>query len=58
MFYLPDQDEWQAAVGRMSRAGFEPVSSYNPYWSINGATFEDADGYRAVLQRGLWREAA
>ena len=43
---------------RMRRAGFEPVPSYNPYWDIMGATFEDADGYRVVFQRAPWQDAA
>ncbi len=58
VFYLPEREEWEAAVSRMRRAGFEPVPSYNPYWDIAGATFEDADGYRVVLQRALWQETA
>ena len=31
-----------------------PVTSFNPYWEISGQTFEDADGYRIVLQNGTW----
>lgn len=58
VFYLPGRDEWEAAVARMRRAGFEPVPSYNPYWDIMGATFEDADGYRVVFQRAPWQDAA
>lgn len=54
VFYLPDQDAWQAAVDRMSQAGFVPVPSFNPYWDRDGATFEDPDGYRTVLQKGEW----
>ena len=42
----------------MRSAGFEPVPSYNPYWDIMGATFEDADGYRVVFQRAPWQDAA
>ena len=30
VFYLPDSDEWRAAVQRMQAAGFEPVPAYNP----------------------------
>lgn len=53
-FYIPDLDEWRAAVERMRQAGFEPVASFNPYWDREGATFEDPDGYRVVLQRASW----
>ena len=54
VFYLPDPVDWQQAVDRMARHGCEPVESYNPYWSEKGKTFEDADGYRIVLQQGSW----
>ena len=58
VFYLPEREDWEAAVSRMRSAGFEPVPSYNPYWDIMGATFEDADGYRVVFQRAPWQDAA
>lgn len=50
VFYLRDESQWQAAVDRMIAAGYEPVSSFNPYWDRAGRTFEDPDGYRVVLQ--------
>lgn len=55
VFYLPDSVEWRQAVERMIANGFEPVKSHNPYWDMNGKTFEDADGYRVVLQQAGWR---
>jgi len=57
VFYLPDREEWSTAVARMRSAGFESVPSYNPYWDKQGVTFEDADGYRVVLQHAAWRDA-
>jgi hypothetical protein len=54
VFYLPELRRWQAAVDRMSSAGFQPVPSFNPYWDQNGRTFEDPDGYRVVLQHTTW----
>jgi catechol 2,3-dioxygenase-like lactoylglutathione lyase family enzyme len=54
VFYLPDAAEWEAAVTRMSAAGFERVKSFNPWWEQVGATFADGDGYRVVLQRAAW----
>ncbi|MFB2876159.1 VOC family protein [Floridanema aerugineum] len=54
VFYLPNQLEWQQAVERMKKTGYEPVISYNPYWDNNGVTFEDPDGYRVVLQNADW----
>jgi catechol 2,3-dioxygenase-like lactoylglutathione lyase family enzyme len=56
VFYLPDADEWNAAVQRMRDAGFEPVASFNPYWDREGVTFEDPDGYRVVLQNAAWKD--
>ena len=54
VFYLPDREIWTSAVERMKHAGYSPVMSFNPYWDRDGATFEDPDGYRIVLQHALW----
>jgi len=54
VFYIPDEDEWHQICENMEIAGFIPVSSFNPYWELNGRTFEDIDGYRIVLQNGTW----
>ena len=54
VFYLPDIDQWNAAIERMRSCGYEPVESFNPYWDKQGKTFEDADGYRVVLQNAKW----
>jgi catechol 2,3-dioxygenase-like lactoylglutathione lyase family enzyme len=54
VFYMPDEEEWRAAVARMRSAGFDPVPAFNPYWDREGVTFEDPDGYRVVLQRTAW----
>jgi len=54
VFYLPDQEEWEASGARMLAAGFQRVPSYNPYWEAQGQTFEDLDGYRVVLQNAAW----
>ena len=54
VFYLPDDGEYQRVVARMAAAGFSPVASFNPYWDEWGVTFEDPDGYRAVLAHRGW----
>ncbi len=54
VFYLPDEQAWQAAVAHMKSQGHEPVPSNNPYWDRRGKTFEDPDGYRVVLQNAAW----
>ena len=50
VFYYPDKMNWSDRCDKMDKAGFKSVSSYNPYWDINGRTFEDLDGYRVVIQ--------
>ncbi|MGH6795024.1 MAG: VOC family protein [Methylocella sp.] len=54
VFYLPNANEWEAAVQRMRDVGFDPVPASNPYWDREGATFEDPDSYRIVLQQAAW----
>jgi heme-degrading monooxygenase HmoA len=56
VFYLPDADDFAAAVARLTAAGHAPVASFNPYWDVAGKTFEDPDGYRVVLQHAAWPE--
>ena len=50
VFYVPRRDEWRRACANLWAAGFRPVASFNPYWERRGRTFEDADGYRVVLE--------
>lgn len=54
VFYLPDKEEWKSAVARMEATGYGAVKAFNPYWEMNGKTFEDPDGYRVVLQNASW----
>jgi len=54
VFYISEQTEWELTSTRMSSAGFERVQAYNRYWDREGATFEDLDGYRVVLQNASW----
>lgn len=54
VFYLPEKEEWEAAIGRIESAGGKRVRSENPYWDLEGITFEDPDGYRVVLQNAGW----
>ena len=55
IFYIPDQQAWADAGGKILRAGFNSVTSCNPYWDVRGSTFEDVDGYRVVLQNSEWK---
>lgn len=54
VFYIPDASLCEEAVLRMEAHGYQAVPSYNPYWDETGKTFEDADGYRVVLQNASW----
>ena len=54
IFYLPEQDIWEAAVARMQAHGYLPVPAHNAYWDQQGLTFADPDGYRVVLQQADW----
>jgi len=54
VFYEPDREKWTKMCQSMDEAGFKQVTSFNPYWELNGRTFEDNDGYRIVLQNDGW----
>ena len=54
VFYYPHESEWRLACGKMEAAGFEAVTSLNPYWDVRGRTYQDCDGYRIVLQQERW----
>ena len=58
VLYVPREAEWQAMCNSVLAAGFKQVASFNPYWEVRGKTFEDADGYRIVLQCDEWRPFA
>jgi hypothetical protein len=36
VFYVPDQEEWQATCDRLIEHGFICVRSLNPYWDVSG----------------------
>lgn len=54
VFYVPDKNDWEAGCAQMLSAGFREAQSCNPYWDLQGRTFEDIDGYRVVLQNAAW----
>ncbi len=55
IFYIPDPQAWKGAVQRMRDCGYLPLPALNPYWDVRGATFDDPDGYRVVLQNASWK---
>jgi len=50
VLYIPEKAEWDTVYRKIVAAGFRRAESFNPYWDSSGATFEDNDGYRVVLQ--------
>ena len=54
VFYIADGRQWEHRCAQMIAAGFRDVPSHNPYWDVDGRTFEDIDGYRVVLQNAHW----
>lgn len=54
VLYHPSKSQWDLACAQMKAAGFQIVGSFNPYWNARGRTYQDADGYRVVLQHALW----
>ena len=54
VLYLPDRGDWQRRCEALRAAGFREVASFNPYWQRDGRSFEDADGYRIVIQCAAW----
>lgn len=55
VFYIPEKKELENLIGKMSQLGYHPVKSQNPYWDLNGKTFEDVDKYRVVLYHSIWK---
>ena len=58
VFYIPDLSEWESRCAAMVTAGFKEVKSFNPYWDMNGKTFQDLDGYRIVIQNDSWSNSS
>lgn len=54
IWYVPNITNNQYLTEKLINAGFIQVKSYNPYWDLNGKTFEDCDGYRIVLSLDDW----
>jgi hypothetical protein len=54
VFYLPDTEEWHAAIRQMESLRILSVPAFNPYWDKQGKSYEDPDGYRVVFQNSAW----
>ncbi|WP_395703546.1 GFA family protein [Aquabacterium sp.] len=58
VFYEPQAEAWAARCAKMLEAGFAEVAPFNPYWSRQGRSFQDPDGYRVVIQQARWANQA
>ena len=56
VFYEPSPESFTNRIEKMQNAGFECVTSFNPFWDNNGATFKDTDGRRVVVVNGNWNK--
>ena len=56
VLYFPDAGEWGAARAAALAAGFTAAAAGNPYWEENGASFDDAEGFRLILARQQWKQ--
>jgi catechol 2,3-dioxygenase-like lactoylglutathione lyase family enzyme len=54
VLYLGSAERVAEAV---ARAGVAPVEPANPFWSRNGVTLADPDGFRVVLVPEMWSSA-
>jgi hypothetical protein len=52
VLYIPEKAVIEEIANRLAAKGSRPVLPDNPYWEVNGLTFEDPDGWRVVLYRG------
>lgn len=57
VLYEPDEVKWLDMCQKLEVAGFVRVASCNPFWDVRGKTFQDADGYRVVIQNAAWVNA-
>ncbi|EAL11627.1 prolyl endopeptidase [Bacillus cereus G9241] len=53
VFYMPNKDEIEKIVNRLSNMGYHEVEPENPYWIEKGITIEDPDGWRIVLMNAF-----
>jgi catechol 2,3-dioxygenase-like lactoylglutathione lyase family enzyme len=49
VFYAKTVDEFNAMKAKFIANRVRPVTPKNPYWSKNGITFIDPDGFRIVI---------
>jgi uncharacterized glyoxalase superfamily protein PhnB len=49
VFYCDSEEEYKNLVSKLTQEGVKQVNAKNPYWTKNGTTFLDPDGFRVVL---------
>jgi catechol 2,3-dioxygenase-like lactoylglutathione lyase family enzyme len=53
VLYLAEPGAVETVAARLESRGHRIVEPENPYWKENSITFEDPDGWRVVLVRGV-----
>lgn len=56
VFSIPDDKEWKEVLARMFENGFRQVTNPQLYADPSTAAYEDPDGYRVVLRKGVWKK--
>lgn len=51
VFYLDNKSEVERLQHKFNSYGIAELTAENPYWSINGITYPDPDGYRIVITK-------
>jgi hypothetical protein len=53
VFYPATQEEFDAIIKRIEKAGVKKQEPRNPYWRENGILINDPDGYGVLLSKSL-----
>lgn len=54
VFYPKTLSEFNDIIENLNKFDIRIVQAKNPYWQENGICFEDPDGYKIVLAKGLF----
>lgn len=57
VLYYPDAAQRDLACQALEAWGAAPIAPHNPYWTAQGVTYEDPDGWRVVLFAGRFAAA-
>ena len=49
VFYVDSREEFQQLKARFEKHNVHPVKPANPYWEVNGMTYQDPDGFYLTI---------